>query len=776
MRSNLVRCLAALAVALTLAACATNPALVEGRQLLGEGRADAALDRLERGLKETPDDAEMRQTYYRQRELLLASQLAAADSARAAGRNDEASVLYKRVLGRDAANVRAAEGLQRIANTLRHASLYAEAQNALKKNDRDTAETRLRDILAAEPSHAAARALLARVIDENAREQARTQALKSPFGQPVTLEFRDATLRSVFEVISRSSGLNFVFDKDVRSDTKVTLFVRQTTLEDVVRLILSTNQLERKLLNDNSVLIYPNTPAKAREYEDLVVKTFYLSNVEAKQAQVLVRSMVKTRDVFIDDKLNVLVVRDTPEAIRLVERLIASIDIAEPEVMLDVEVLEVSRNRLLELGLRFPDQIGYGLLQPTITNTTIVNNTTQTTTNLGGQLQQGFINTRELNASVPFVANPALLLNLKSQDGDANLLANPRIRVRSKEKAKVHIGEKLPVFTTTSTANVGVSASVNYLDVGLKLEVEPTVYLDDEVAIKVGLEVSSIVKEIAGPSNSLAYQVGTRSAATVLRLKNGETQVLAGLISDEERTSANRLPGLGNIPLLGRLFSSTRDSSNKTEIVLLITPRIVRNIARPDDSSYAVPAGTAAAAGAPALSIRPTAARSLGLSSQGGGSAPRAPALFEGGSGPALGADADLAPSFGGAASANPPSGPEAGQVLHAVLTAPAQAALGGEFSIAINIAGAAQVVGAQADVAFDVATLTPIGAAAVAGRATVPLSPASGALSGELRFRVKALTAGSASVSLAAVRALDATGATLPVSLPAPSTITLAP
>jgi general secretion pathway protein D len=164
---------------------------------------------------------------------------------------------------------------------------------------------------------------------------------------------------------------------------------------------------------------------------------------------------------------------------------------------------------------------------------------------------------------------------------------------------------------------------VSYLDVGLKLDVEPNVYLDDEVGIKVQLEVSSVIREVTGPSNSLAYQIGTRSAGTVLRLRDGETQVLAGLINDEERSSANRLPGLGDIPAIGRLFSSTRDNNSKTEIVLLITPRIVRNVARPDSNAFNEPAGSEASVGAPPLQLKSTAPRTLSLS---GGAAPRAAA------------------------------------------------------------------------------------------------------------------------------------------------------
>jgi len=244
----------------------------------------------------------------------------------------------------------------------------------------------------------------------------------------------------------------------------------------------------------------------------------------------------------------------------------------------------------------------------------------------GGSLSEGFIDLRNRQGLTSFIANPAVTLNLRSEAGEGNTLANPRIRVKNREKAKIHIGDKLPVFTTTSTANVGVAASVSYLDVGLKLDVEPNVYLEDEVAIKVNLEVSSVSREVTGPANSLAYQIGTRSASTVLRLRDGETQVLAGLISDEERSSANRLPGLGDIPAVGRLFSSQRDNNSKTEIVLLITPRIVRNIARPDERFD--PAGSEADVGIAPVRLQNTAPRSLSLSSKGAGGAGSAMADF----------------------------------------------------------------------------------------------------------------------------------------------------
>jgi general secretion pathway protein D len=759
------RLAAALCTCVLLVACATNPALQESRQLVAQGQHDAALARMEQALRENPDNRELRAYYLRQRDLVVAQTLAQADSARAAGQRTEAEAAYQRVLKLDGSNGRARAGLALLAAGPRHDGMVREAETALKAGDTAAADARVRTVLAENPAHAGARELMRQLQESSARAKPVAQALKGPFSQPITLEFRDANLKQVFEVISRTSGVNFVFDKDVRPDIKVTIFVRNTSIDDVIKLILATNQLERKLLNENSVLIYPNTAAKAKEYQELVVRSFFLANADAKQALTLVKSMVKSRDVFIDEKLNLLVIRDTAEAVRLAERLLESLDLAEPEVMLEVEVMEVSRTKLQELGLRYPDQIGYGLLTPTTTSTVITTTGTQTTTNLGGTIAPGFINLRERSATIPFVANPGLTLNLRSEDGDSNLLANPRIRVKNKEKAKVHIGEKLPVFTTTSTANVGVSASVSYLDVGLKLDVEPSVGLEDEVSIKIGLEVSSVVREVPGPQQSLAYQVGTRSAATTLRLRNGETQVLAGLINDEERSSANKVPGLGDIPVLGRLFSSHKDSANKTEIVLLITPRILRNVARPEAVAALVPSGTDAAVGAPPLRLQATAPRSLGLSSSATGGPAVAPALLPPGIAP-------LAPEPAEARAPAPPAGlPQLG------LVAPAQAKLGGEVEIIANLVAATGARGGEVELVYDPTALELIGGKGAPGRAAVELLPVEGVgLVGQARFKVIAKAAGSTVFEVASVQATDAAGARLVVNPPEPQPLNMVP
>jgi general secretion pathway protein D len=296
-----------------------------------------------------------------------------------------------------------------------------------------------------------------------------------------------------------------------------------------------------------------------------------------------VPTIAKVRDIHIDERLNLLVVRDTPEVLRLVEKLIASVDLPEPEVMLEVEVMELATDQVETLGLDWPDQATLGI--------------SDAAGNIPSQVFVGGKNPINFRASI---ANPAVIATLRGTSGNANILANPKIRVRNRDKAKVHIGQKLPVFTTTTNfaGSTSVAASVSYLDVGLKLDVEPTIQLDNDVVIKVGLEVSNLIRQVTGPGGTTAYEIGTRNTSTVLRLADGETQVLAGLINDEDRKSVAGIPGLSRLPVLGRLFGTHTDTRNKTEVVLLITPRVVRNLAVPDASLTRLASGVDGSPGA----------------------------------------------------------------------------------------------------------------------------------------------------------------------------------
>jgi general secretion pathway protein D len=552
--------------AAALFGCAAREALNEGQSMIEAGNEEQGLARLEQALEKNPQDTELRNYYLRHRAVAVQRYLQAGDNARASGSIDAAEAAYQRAQRLDPDNDNAQRGLEAVARERASQGVVREAQDALKQGKPDIALQKAKEVLETNPAQRDARALVRRIEEQQVKAEAMAPQLTAALKRTVTIELRDAPVRSVFELLSQRSGLNFVYDRDVPADLRVTVFVKDTTIEEVLRFVLVTSQLERRVLNPNTILVYPNTAQKAQAYRELTVKSFYLANADVKQTANMVRQLVKTRDLFVDEKLNMLVVRDTPEAVRMVEKLIASQDLSEPEVMLEVEVLEVGSNTLTNLGVEWPGRVSVGVMGAE---------------NTRGQLTGTEVKNFNSGLVRLNVSDPLLALNLRQQAGRTNVLANPRIRVKSKEKARIHIGDKVPVITTTAGATGFVSESVNYLDVGLKLEVEPVVHLEDDVGIKVGLEVSNISNEVKTGSGTVAYQVGTRNTNTVLRLRDGETQVLAGLISDEDRRSAQQVPGAARLPLIGRLFRSSNDTVNKTEIVLLITPRVIRNIERP---------------------------------------------------------------------------------------------------------------------------------------------------------------------------------------------------
>jgi general secretion pathway protein D len=544
-------------------------------RLAAQGNDIAALVPLQEAVRADPRNAEYRVALLTTRERVVRRLLEQADRAAADGKADEAATAYNQVLLYDPNNARARAGLSSLERNRRHAALLQQVEAALAKNDQDDARQKLRQVLAENPDHQEARAVQRKLAQASQRSTG-TPELAAALRKPVTIEFRDAPLRQVFEVLARTSGLNFIFDRDVRTDQRTTIFLRNSTVEAAVNLLLLTNQLEQRVVDASTIIIYPNTAAKLREYQQLVVRSFWLATADARVVANTLRTIVRSREVVVDEKLNMIIVRDSPEAIRMAERLVALHDATEPEVMLEVEILEVKRSSLLELGIRWPGQATLTPLPSTS----------------GGTLTLEDL--RNLNSSRVGVTIDPVTVQARRLDGDANLLANPRIRARNRERARILIGDRLPTITSTATATGFVSESVNYIDVGLKLDVEPTVYLDGEVAIKIALEVSNIVSQIQTRSGTLAYQIGTRSASTTLRLRDGENQVLAGLIADEDRRSANMLPGFGDIPVLGRLFGTQSDDTTKTEIVLSITPRLIRNIQRLEAYQSEFEAGTEA--------------------------------------------------------------------------------------------------------------------------------------------------------------------------------------
>jgi len=418
---------------------------------------------------------------------------------------------------------------------------------------------------------------------------AQVGSLPSPLAaallKPVTLVVSGRPLRQVFETLSADTGMNFVLEREVAADTRVNLSLREVTLDEALRVLQATQQLERKALNDHTWLIYPGSQAKQREHQDLLVGRFYLTHADVKQAQTLLRNVLKVRDLYIDERLSLLVLRDTPEVLAIAERLLASLDQPEPEVVLELELLEMGRDQLASLGLSWPTEIRWGA----------AGGAARPLTASDGRL---------LRATV---LNPAVVARLTGMAGDLNLLARPSLRARNRERARLQIGERLPVFSSTVDAASGVSAVVSYQDVGLKLDLQPDVQPDDEVVVKLGVEIDQLLGQVSPGPGISAYRVGTRSVSTTLRLRGGQTHLLAGLISDEDREVFSGLPLLRDMPLLGRLFGVQGGTKKASELLLLITPHVLRKPARPGVGFEGVASGNESDPGAASLRLRPQA-------------------------------------------------------------------------------------------------------------------------------------------------------------------------
>lgn len=565
--------------ALLLAGCAAKNAYLEGRTLVEHNKVEAGLAKYQQAMAIDPANPVYKAAYLQTRDRSTLAALEQADRALAAGQVAQALQGYQRVLAIEPANERARSGMRQVEADERHVRMLAEAQVAFDRGDYEQARGRAAAILSERATHEPARLLLVEINEKLAVAPIET-GLAAAYRQPISIEFRDAPLKQVFEVISRRSGLNFLFDKDVKSDQRTTIMLKNSTVEAAVHFLLVTNQLEQQTMDGNTVLIYPNVANKLKDYQEMTIKSFFLANADAKAVANTLKTILKTRDVVVDEKLNLVIVRDNAEAIKLAAKLVALQDIAEPEVMLEVEILEIKRTRLMELGIAWPASLSLAPLSVLDAD--------------GKPTPLSLATLRGLNKSNIGVTGLSATINANKTDGDSNTLANPRIRVRNREKAKVVIGDKVPNITTTISpgANGFASESVTYLDVGLTLNVEPTIYLNNEIAIRIALQVSNLVSSTATKSGTTAYQIGTREASTMLQLKDGENQVLAGLINNEDRSSGSKIPGIGNLPLIGRLFGSTRDDNNKTEIVLSITPRLIRNIQRPAAAASEFSAGT----------------------------------------------------------------------------------------------------------------------------------------------------------------------------------------
>ncbi len=381
---------------------------------------------------------------------------------------------------------------------------------------------------------------------------------------PASLTFRDASSRDVYNAIAKLTNINVVFDPQFR-DQPVSIDLRNVSLEAGLQSVSAATRNFYRVPPDRTVIVIPDNVAKRREYEEEIVRTFYLSNADLKETVDLLRIVIDLRRLAPVAATNAITIKDTPERVAAAGRVISAIDKARPEVVIDVELLEVDRTRLREYGLQIASP---GEAPTGINGIADVNRDDLTLRDL-----------RSLTQSDVFLTNlPGLFYRLLKQDSNTRTLANPQLRTSEGMPAQAQFGERVPVpVTTFSPIATGGGAqqpitSFNYQNIGVNIDITPRTHHDDEVTLALKIEVSSIL----GTGFGGLPTFGNRAINTVIRLHDGETNLLAGLIRDNERRTVEGIPGLSDLPLVGRLFAHTKRETQETDIVLTLTPRIVR--------------------------------------------------------------------------------------------------------------------------------------------------------------------------------------------------------
>src|SRR5882762_960177 len=348
-----LRFLLGLSGSAVLLGCAATQLHRDGLAEVERGNYEAGVSKLAEAVAQDPKNMMFKLDLTARREDSIQKLISAGDALRAAGQYDTAVTTYRRVLSIEAGNQRALHGIDAVEADRRHAGMVGEAVKDFARKDYDAADAILRTVLNEDSGFAPATALAAKINVARGPMNAAPR-LKSRNNAKVTLQFRDAPTKMVFEVLARQTGINFVLDKDVKSDSKTTIFVQEVPIEEAIDLVLDQNTLARQILSSNMVLIYPNTPAKQKDYDEQIVHTFYLTNAVPKDVESMLKSMLGAKTLFIDERTSVVVMRDTPDAVRMAEKLVASIDVPEPEVLIEVEVLEIARSKLLNLGITPP--------------------------------------------------------------------------------------------------------------------------------------------------------------------------------------------------------------------------------------------------------------------------------------------------------------------------------------------------------------------------------------------------------------------------------------
>jgi general secretion pathway protein D len=537
---------------------------------------------------------------------------------------DQAVMDYTRVLQADPSNANAQQGLERARlrsaqnHFARGRRFYADGrlQEAMLElqvaEELNAADTNVRELLdsvqaqlraGTEPS-STGMTDLETLIERSQTFRPTGVELPSDTPLPATLTFRAADGRDVYTALARMANVSVVFDPQFTSQP-VTLDLQGATLESALASLSTATHSFYQVTGQRTITVIPDTPAKRTEYQDEIVRTFYLSNADVGETLDLLRIVIDNRRLAPITATNALSIKDTPERVAAAAKLISAIDKARPEVVIDVELLEFDRTRLREYGLKLASAGSTG-----IDGGVNVNREGLTLRDLG-----------DLTTSDVFLTNlPGLFYRLLKTDSNTRTLANTQLRTSEGISAQARFGERVPVPVTTFTpfASGGVAqqpiTSFNYENIGVNIDITPRTHHDGQVSLALSILVSSI----SGTGFGGLPTFGNREINTVIRLQDGETNLLAGLIRDDERDVLEGIPGLSNLPLVGRLFAHTRRQTQESDIVLTLTPRIVRVLDLDDEDLRPFRVGRAGTASTgiidlPILEEPPTTAQPGGL-------------------------------------------------------------------------------------------------------------------------------------------------------------------
>ncbi len=526
-----------LALAAAVAGCATSAALRTGQRAERLEDYDRAVVEYTKALRTSPDDVEVRQALDRAKMRASEAHYLRGRRLAAAAKYEEALVEYQVASELNPASMDIDRELRATRNSLKaRLAVTREGQTALQ-------------------------ALIERTRDLPPPGLDLPPDLKLPESLVTSAQ---ASSREVFTLLARLADLNIVFDPAFRDGT-VSIDLRNAKFEDALSAVATSTRNFYRVTAPRTITIVPDTPAKRREYEEEIVRTFYLSNADLKETIDLLRIVIDARKIAPITATNAITIQDTPERIAAAGKVIRAIDKARPEVIIDVELLEVDRTRLREYGLQMAAPG-----QPGLSGQVSVDRESQ------GMTLQDLRNLTQ--ADIFLTGLPSLYYRLLKTDSSTRVLANPHLRTSEGLAAQARFGERVPVPSTTFApiATGGVNqqpiTSFIYENIGVNIDITPRTHHDDDVSLGLKVEVSSI----SGTGFGGLPTFGNRAITTTIRLKDGETNMLAGLIRDEERKVLSGIPGLSDIPVLGRLFAHNRIETQETDIILTLTPHIVR--------------------------------------------------------------------------------------------------------------------------------------------------------------------------------------------------------